>query len=145
MRRKCEVMRSSAPQSEWPAVLSKGLSKEPFRPSGQISLRMLSIKTVLLLPWVCVCTFWSTQAQCSSEGVPTLMTTPSCVRPPHPADNLLWQNRKKHNKLIIPMIAQFHHIAQKVTGKPELLQRFSCQQHNKMSAVTTICPHPTTD
>lgn len=26
-------------------------------------------------------------------------------------------DRKKHNKLILPMIAQFHHIAQKVTGK----------------------------
>lgn len=129
MRRKCEVMRSSAPQSEWPAVLSKGLSKEPFRPSGQISLRMLSIKTVLLLPWVFVCTFWSTQAQCSSEGVPTLMTTPSCVRPSPPPvpvplspsprlpQQTMCCDRKKHNKLILAMIAQFHHIAQKVTGK----------------------------
>ncbi len=55
-RRKCVVMRSSAPRRERPVVLSKVLSKETFRPDGQISLWLLSIKTASLRALVFVST-----------------------------------------------------------------------------------------
>lgn len=53
-----------------PPTLSNSLSKEPFRPNGQISLRLLSIKTALLLAWLFACTFGPLELHAYQKGVP---------------------------------------------------------------------------